>query len=99
MDNVFIERLWRSLKHEDIYLKGYAEDREANAGIASCYNSRRHIRRLANRAPIAVWCEGTAGPLGGAAVDMMDNEEDWPTSPQPKQQQQTFAMIKRCARS
>jgi putative transposase len=24
MDNVFIERLWRSLKHEDVYLKGYA---------------------------------------------------------------------------
>jgi len=26
MDNVFIERLWRSLKHEEIYLKGYAVD-------------------------------------------------------------------------
>ena len=25
MDNVFIERLWRSLKHEDIYLKAYAD--------------------------------------------------------------------------
>ncbi|UPT96031.1 DDE-type integrase/transposase/recombinase [Bradyrhizobium barranii subsp. apii] len=35
MDNVFIERLWRSLKHEDIYLKGYADGREAKAGIAS----------------------------------------------------------------
>jgi hypothetical protein len=31
---VFIERLWRSLKHEDIYLKGYADGREAKAGIA-----------------------------------------------------------------
>jgi putative transposase len=35
MDNVFIERLWRSLKHEDIYLKGYADVREAHAGVAS----------------------------------------------------------------
>jgi putative transposase len=35
MDNVFIERLWRSLKYEDIYLKGYADGREARAGIAS----------------------------------------------------------------
>ena len=35
MDNVFIERLWRSLKYEDIYLKGYADGREAKAGIAS----------------------------------------------------------------
>ncbi len=25
MDNVFIERLWRSLKYEDVYLKGYAD--------------------------------------------------------------------------
>lgn len=35
MDNVFIERLWRSLKHEDIYLKGYTDGREAKAEIAS----------------------------------------------------------------
>ena len=35
MDNVFIERLWRSLKYEDVYLKGYAEGREAQAGIGS----------------------------------------------------------------
>jgi putative transposase len=33
MDNVFIERLWRSLKYEDIYLKHYADGREARAGI------------------------------------------------------------------
>jgi hypothetical protein len=31
MDNVFIERLW----HDDIYLKGYAEGREARAGIGA----------------------------------------------------------------
>src|SRR5579864_7433088 len=50
MDNVFIERLWRSLKHEDIYLKGYADGREAKAGIANWiafYNDRRLIRRTA----------------------------------------------------
>jgi len=35
MDNIFIERLWRSLKYEDVYLKGYAGGREAWAGIAS----------------------------------------------------------------
>ena len=35
MDNVFIERLWRSLKYEDIYLKGYADGREAKLGIAA----------------------------------------------------------------
>jgi hypothetical protein len=34
MDNVFIKRLWRSLKHEHVYLKGYADGREAKAGIS-----------------------------------------------------------------
>ena len=63
MDNVFIERLWRSLKHEDIYLKGYADGREARAGIASWiafYNTRRPHQALANRTPMAVWREGIA---------------------------------------
>jgi putative transposase len=48
MDNVFIERLWRSLKHEDVYLKGYADGREAHSGIASWFAlmTRAHIRRL-----------------------------------------------------
>ncbi len=44
MDNAFIERLWRSLKHEDIYLKGYADGRDAHAGVASwlaLYNAVR----------------------------------------------------------
>ncbi len=35
MDNVFIERLWRSVKHEDIYLKHYADGHEAKAGISA----------------------------------------------------------------
>jgi putative transposase len=35
IDNVFIERLWRSLKYEDIYLRGYADGHEAKAGIAA----------------------------------------------------------------
>jgi putative transposase len=50
IDNVFIERLWRSLKYEDIYLKGYADGREAKAGIGAWlafYNHRRpHQARL-----------------------------------------------------
>jgi transposase InsO family protein len=42
MDNVFIERLWRSLKHEDVYLKGYADGREAHAGIAGWIAFYKH---------------------------------------------------------
>ncbi len=44
MDNVFIERLWRSLKDEDIYPEAYAGGREAKAGIAAwitLYNTQR----------------------------------------------------------
>ena len=92
MDNVFIERLWRSLKYEDIYLKGYADGREAKAGIAqwvAFYNGRRPHMALANRMPMVVWRDGVRGTLDGSAVDMalrLDNADALPTCPQPQQQ-------------
>src|SRR5262249_37393059 len=91
MDNVFIERLWRAHEYEDIYLKGYADDREAHAGIATWlafYNTRRPHQALDNRTPMAVWRDGTTGTLGEGAVDMMDNARALPTCPQLQQQQQ-----------
>ena len=93
MDNVFIERLWRSLKHEDVYLKGYADGREARAGIGAWiafYNARRPHSALAHRTPMAVWCDGVMGELAETAVDMtlrLDNAGALPTCPQPQQQQ------------
>ncbi len=63
MDNVFIERVWRSLKYEDVYLKGYADGREAKAGIGEWivfYNELRLHQALAYRTPMAVWREGAA---------------------------------------
>ncbi len=93
MDNVFIERLWRSLKHEDIYLKGYADGYEARAGIGAWiafYNGRRPHQALGNRTPMALWREGVIGTLGNTAVDMtlrLDNAGALPTCPQPPQQQ------------
>jgi putative transposase len=98
MDNVFIERLWRSLKHEDIYLKGYADGCEAHAGIAgwfAFYNTRRPHQALAQRTPMAAWREGISGGFFDTAVDMtlrLDNAGALPTCPQPQQQQQ-----QRCA--
>ena len=83
MDNVFIERLWRSLKYEDVYLKGYADGREAARGIAdwiAFYNDRRPHQALADRTPMAVWREAMPAPK---AVDMMDNASALPTCPQP----------------
>ncbi len=88
MDNVFIERLWRSLKHEDIYLKAYADGREAKAGISSWinfYNTRRPHSALAHRVPMDVF------RAGEKAVDMMDNACALTTYPQQQQQTQLFA--------
>jgi len=82
MDNVFIERLWRSLKHEDIYLKGYADGLEAKDGIAAWmkfYNNQRLHQALGYQTPMAIWREGMK------AVDMMDNAAALTTSPQQKQ--------------
>ena len=97
MDNVFIERLWRSLKHEDVYLKGYADGREAKAGIGAWinfYNTRRPHQALGGRTPMAVWREGVTGALEGTAVDMtlrLDNADALPTYPQPRQQESLVA--------
>ena len=91
MDNVFIERLWRSLKYEDVYLKSYADGREAARGIAewvAFYNDRRPHQALADRMPMAVWREVI---VGARAVDMMDNASALPTCPQPQQQTQPLA--------
>jgi putative transposase len=79
--------------HEDIYLKGYADGRQAKAGIGqwfAFYNSVRPHQALGNR-PMAVWREAVTGDLGNTAVDMtlrLDNARALPTYPQPPQQQQ-----------
>jgi putative transposase len=75
MDNVFIERLWRSLKYEDVYLKGYADGRDAAHGIAewiAFYNERRPHQALADRSPMAVWREATAGVKAACGPDGAD---------------------------
>jgi putative transposase len=96
LDNVFIERLWRSLKYEDVYLKGYADGREARAGIAAWiafYNARRPHQALGGQAPLAVWRAGTSGALGAKAVDLtlrLDNAGALPTGPQLNEQQQAL---------
>ena len=96
MDDVFVERLWRSLKYQDIYLKGYADGREAKAGIAdwvTFYNHRRPHQALANRTPMAVWREAITGALDEVAVDMalrLDNAGALPTYPQPQQPPQVL---------
>ena len=53
-DNVFIERLWRSIKYEEVYLRAYASVSEARAGIGqylTFYNGRRPHSALDGRTP------------------------------------------------
>jgi putative transposase len=54
IDNIFIERFWRSLKYENVYLKGYETPREARIGITEYirhYNNARPHQSLDNRIP------------------------------------------------
>jgi putative transposase len=58
MDNIFIERLWRSLKYEEVYLKDYESVSEARAGIERYfrfYNQERLHQSLEYRTPAAIW--------------------------------------------
>jgi putative transposase len=58
IDNVFVERLWRSLKYEDVYLKAYMDLVEARAGIGGYfhfYNTRRSHKALGYQTPAAFY--------------------------------------------
>ncbi len=53
-DNVFVERLWRSVKHEEVYLRAYETVPEARASIGrylAFYNKRRPHSALDRRTP------------------------------------------------
>jgi putative transposase len=57
-DNVFIERLWRSVKYEDIYLKDYVNGADVNQGLTQwfdLYTYRRPHQGLGGRTPFEVY--------------------------------------------
>jgi putative transposase len=57
-DNLFIERLWRSLKYEEVYLKAYTDGKEARTGIGAYldfYNQARPHQGLGYRTPEEVF--------------------------------------------
>src|SRR5271166_5741435 len=58
MDNIFIERLWRSLKYEEVYLHAYTSVVEAKAGIGTWlrfYNEERQHQSLGYRTPRQIY--------------------------------------------
>lgn len=65
MDNVFIERLWRSLKYEEVYLKAYETVAEAIRGIGDyfdLYNQERPHQSLGRLTPNEVYAGGFTLP-------------------------------------
>lgn len=65
LDNVFVERLWRSVKYEDMYIRGYETVPELSQGLAryfGFYNGERLHQSLDYRTPVAVYRgEGITG--------------------------------------
>jgi len=58
LDNVFVERLWRSVKYEEVYLHDYASGVECHAGLSAYfkfYCAERPHQSLAYRTPAAVY--------------------------------------------
>lgn len=58
LDNVFVERLWRSLKYEEVYLHAYKDPREARLGIGryfAFYNRERPHQALGYQTPEAFY--------------------------------------------
>jgi len=65
IDNVMVERLWRSLKYEDIYLRAYRDLVELQAGLDRWlrhYNHDRPHQSLGWRTPMEVWSQTTCSP-------------------------------------
>jgi putative transposase len=84
MDNIFIERLWRSLKYEAVYLHDLTDGFRAERVIGDWidfYNTERPHSALAGHTPTEAYGAGRPG-------DMMDKARALPTSPQAQQQQQ-----------
>ncbi len=86
MDNIFIERLWRSLKYEAVYLHELTDGFKAERVIRDWmdfYNTERPHSSLTGQTPAEAY--GAKWP-----VDMMDKAVALPTSPQAQQQQKNL---------
>jgi putative transposase len=79
LDNIFVERLWRSVKYEDVYLKDYAAMGHAVDGIGAYlrfYNTRRPHQSLNYCTPSAVYWDGAWTPPARIACTAPASAED-----------------------
>lgn len=75
LDNIFVERLWRNVKYEDVYLKGYASMAELTVGLAqyfAFYNAGRPHQSLGYQTPDQVYRDGIGG--GAMIVDRFGDD-------------------------
>ena len=73
LDNVFVERLWRSVKYEDVYLQNYESGAACHAGLAcylKFYCEERPHQSLAYRTPAEVYWEDASSKRRRSASDM-----------------------------
>ncbi len=73
-DNLFIERLWRSVKYEEVYLKAYQDGRDARIGLGNYfrfYNTERPHQALGYRTPAEVFASIPVAVTSGGMVESL----------------------------
>ena len=73
-DNLFIERLWRTVKYEEVYLKAYQDGRDARAGIGDYfrfYNAERPHQALGYMTPAEVFASIPVEATPGGMVESL----------------------------
>ena len=85
VDNVFIERLWRSLYCKNVYLNGYTDGREARAGVAAwiafCNDVKPHMALGHCTATLhaeAVWRDGVATAAAATGLFAYPQDSETP---------------------
>jgi putative transposase len=94
LDNIFIERLWRSLKYEEVYIKAYGSVAEARRGIGGWlgfYNEKRPHQALGYRTPRVVHEGGACEYVDNASASLRAAHA-LPTYSQAHQQQKEVVM-------
>lgn len=75
LDNIFVERLWRTIKYEDIYLKAYQDSWQLETGLQAYfefYNCRRFHQSLNYRTPEQV-LKGIKSTINKVKIELTNN--------------------------
>ena len=81
-DNIFVERLWRTVKYEEVYLKAYSNGREAKAGLDGYfhfYNNQRPHQALGYRTPAEMFIGNSAQSMNSQLRNGSHPAEHWCT--------------------